>query len=85
MCGNFGLIMLGQGTPKSSELDEFDKREEPKDAIDLSLHQSLHEVSRLHGLRVVGDANWTHNISSEYCLTFYKFEMYILLKHCINV
>ena len=58
--------MLGQHGQKSSEIDEFEKKEVVQDAIDISMHQSLHEVSRLHGLRVVGDANWTHNISSEY-------------------
>jgi hypothetical protein len=58
--------MLGKGSPKSSDVDEFEKKHVPQDAIDISMHQSLHEVSRLHGLRVVGDANWTHNISSMY-------------------
>lgn len=28
------------------------------------MHQSLHDVSRNHGLRVLGDANWTYNVSS---------------------
>jgi len=65
MCGNFGLIMLGKETSDSAvPADEFEKTKKPQDQMDVSLHQTLHEVSKLHGLRVVGDANWTHNVSS---------------------
>jgi hypothetical protein len=64
MCGNFGLLMLGKEQSDTVPADEFEKTKKPQDAMDVSLHQTLHEVSKLHGLRVVGDAQWTHNISS---------------------
>jgi len=57
--------MLGKETTDSATpVDEFEKTKKPQDQMDVSLHQTLHEVSKLHGLRVVGDANWTHNVSS---------------------
>lgn len=66
MCGNFGLLMLGkeQTEATAGPVDEFEKTKKPQDAMDVSMHQTLHEVSKLHGCRVVGDAQWTHNISS---------------------
>jgi hypothetical protein len=65
MCGNFGLLMLGkEESDKGPVANEFEKTKKPQDAMDVSLHQTLHEVSKLHGLRVVGDAQWTHNIST---------------------
>jgi len=56
--------MLGKEGSTGCAADEFEKKSAPQDAMDASLHQTLHEVSKLHGLRVVGDANWTHNKSS---------------------
>ena len=58
MCGNFGLLQLGTTTPVVfPDVDQVNtfKRPAAFNEIDLlgsSLHESLHEVSRLHGLRV---------------------------------
>ena len=68
MCGNFGLLQLGittlvafpeinddVGFKKVASIDDFDQ-------LGMSLHESLHEVSRLHGLRVSRDAiDWNEN------------------------
>ncbi len=53
MCGNFGLLSLGEAPkPDSVELSDgiFKKPKVQTDALDQSLNESMHEVSRLHGL-----------------------------------
>jgi hypothetical protein len=55
MCGNFGLLSLGEAPKTDSvELNEqggvFKKPKVQTDALDQSLNESMHEVSRLHGL-----------------------------------
>ena len=62
MCGNIGLLKLSASTAVASSA-EFKKRRKQPDELDRSLHRSLHEVSKLHGLRVKGGSNWTHNVS----------------------
>ena len=57
MCGNFGLLKLGTSTAVAisdvADAETFRKPDSEKDdTLDASLHESLHEVSRLHGLRV---------------------------------
>lgn len=64
MCGNFGLLMLGGGATSSTDSDHFVKKRAGDDNLDQTLHRTLHEVSRLHGLRMAGDPAWTHNIST---------------------
>lgn len=66
MCGNFGLLLL---RTSSSFNDDTVVRnvtvendiavptsDDLRDSLSLTLHESLHEVSRLHGLRVSTDA-----------------------------
>jgi hypothetical protein len=62
MCGNFGLLQIGLAVPVNSQ--SFEKKaiddngildhgfEKKQDSLDISLHESLHEVSRLRGLRL---------------------------------
>jgi hypothetical protein len=64
MCGNFGLVMLGKVGKTSTNTQEFTKKEKKNDDMDNSMHATLQEVSKLHGVRVKGDPQWTHNISS---------------------
>ena len=64
MCGNFGLVQLGAGAAMKTAT-EFNKPSGQPDELDKSLHRSLHEVSKLHGLRVKGEPNWTRNISHD--------------------
>ena len=67
MCGNFGLLLLGTSASSientvvkiDSDVEngiEVSTKEDPNDLSDLILQESLHEVSRLHGLRVSTDA-----------------------------
>lgn len=59
MCGNFGLLKLLKNYQKSHENDErvkvVEKMGDEEDNLDASLHRSMHEVSRLHGIRVATD------------------------------
>ena len=58
MCGNFGLLQVGvPALPAEQSLDGPDdpKPKSKRDLLDFSLHESLHEVSRLHGLRLPED------------------------------
>lgn len=64
MCGNFGLVMLGRVDKASDNMQEFKKKEKKNDEMDLSMHETLAEVSKLHGVRIKGDPQWTHNLSS---------------------
>lgn len=62
MCGNFGLLQIGLAVPtnaQSIEAELIDDNgivnpglEKKQDSLDMSLHESLHEVSRLRGLRL---------------------------------
>ena len=58
MCGNFGLLQLGTSTlVPSPDTDDSEKlrklaSNDDFDRLGISRHDSLHEVSRLHGLRV---------------------------------
>jgi hypothetical protein len=65
MCGNFGLVMLGKvGSDDNENTQDFKKKAKKQDDMDISMHTTLSEVSKLHGVRVKGDPQWTHNISS---------------------
>ena len=64
MCGNFGLVMLGKVGKSSENTQDFKKKAKKSDDMDISMHATLAEVSKLHGVRVKGDPQWTHNISS---------------------
>ena len=64
MCGNFGLVMLGKvGKVTAQNTNDF-KKVKKEDDMDKSMHQTLAEVSKLHGVRVKGDPQWTHTPSS---------------------
>jgi hypothetical protein len=64
MCGNFGLVVLGKVDKSSENVQEFKKKPKVQDDMEISMHTTLAEVSKLHGVRVKGDPQWTHNISS---------------------
>lgn len=56
MCGNFGLLLLGlkAGTTDSSSHqnnESFHKPRPSTDGLDQSINASMHEVSRLQGIR----------------------------------
>lgn len=59
MCGNFGLVMLGKVGKASENTQEFEKKKKVESDMDRSMHQTLAEVSKLHGVRVKGDPLWT--------------------------
>ncbi len=55
MCGNFGLLSLGAGRPSdasSHHSDTFHKQVTARDDLDRSVSASMHQVSRLHGIRM---------------------------------
>lgn len=64
MCGNFGLVMLGKVGKASENVQDFTKKKKAMDDMDRSMHATLAEVSKLHGVRVKGDPQWTHAVSS---------------------
>lgn len=64
MCGNFGLVMLGKVGKSSENTQDFQKKKKKADDMDVSMHQTLAEVSKLHGVRVKGDPQWTHAVST---------------------
>ncbi len=50
MCGNFGLLMLGQGAQNAGDDGHnFVKKATSQDDLDKSMAETLHEVSKLHG------------------------------------
>lgn len=63
MCGNFGLLQVGVPALPGNEsyvVSADDRGVEIKskhDLLDFSFHESLHEVSRLHGLRLTEDVD----------------------------
>jgi hypothetical protein len=66
MCGNFGLLQLGIApvAPKNENTtnNDDDIQQQKWTDIDRSFHESLHEVSRLHGIRVaMGDEEETEH------------------------
>ena len=50
MCGNFGLLSLGE-VDANADADEFKKPVSEADELEKALNASMHEVSRLHGLK----------------------------------
>ena len=75
MCGNFGLLQIGSAVPVSSNAVEpklIDDNDIPnpgcekvQDSLDMSLHESLHEVSRLRGLRLSGEFDISKEIRQQ--------------------
>ena len=63
MCGNFGLLQIGAPVGNGAQpyqVIDHDYSEVVKaknNTLDASFHESLHEVSRLHGLRLPEDVN----------------------------
>lgn len=54
MCGNFGLLLLGlkaSTVDTSSHNESFHKKKPSTDGLDKSINESMHEVSRLQGIR----------------------------------
>lgn len=54
MCGNFGLLLLGlkaSSVDTSSHNESFHKKKPSTDGLDKSINESMHEVSRLQGIR----------------------------------
>jgi hypothetical protein len=79
MCGNFGLLQIGLAVPIKSQALEtkviddngvldhsFGKKQ---DSLDISLHESLHEVSRLRGLRLSDRFDNPREISEQSALS----------------
>jgi hypothetical protein len=64
MCGNFGLVMLGKLGKVSAQTTQEFRKVKKEDDMDRSMHATLAEVSKLHGVRVKGDPHWTHAMSS---------------------
>ena len=65
MCGNFGLLQIGVPASPGNQSyvvsadDRGVERQSKHDLLDFSFHESLHEVSRLHGLRLPEDVDET--------------------------
>jgi hypothetical protein len=59
MCGNFGLLALGltATNPENSSHhnSSFHKPASASDRLDMSINESMHEVSRLEGIRFRND------------------------------
>ena len=52
MCGNFGLLMLGQEAQNAGDNGHnFQKKSTSQDELDRSITGTLHEVGKLHGKR----------------------------------
>jgi hypothetical protein len=71
MCGNFGLLQLGIAPVASKNEDTTnrndDNNQQPWSDLDRSFHESLHEVSRLHGIRVaLGDEEKSEQYMSDH-------------------
>ena len=49
MCGNFGLLSLGEAPQASGATDDFKKETSEEDDLEKALNASIHEVSRLQG------------------------------------
>lgn len=72
MCGNFGLLSIGSAPETTNEKKQkegdgdeasFKQTSSSKDLdiLAISLHESLHEVSRLNGLRLSVDSGDSRN------------------------
>lgn len=49
MCGNFGLLSLGEAPQASGATDDFKKEVSEEDELEKALSASMHEVSKLQG------------------------------------
>jgi hypothetical protein len=63
MCGNFGLLMVGNGAAEDGfeERQNFNDPHRKPDKRDTAIQRSMYEVGKLRGLRVVGMKMLLHN------------------------
>ena len=58
MCGNFGLLLVQQNSNSvgNNEIpNQSDVRTRTESELDVSLHRSMHEVSRVNGLQIASE------------------------------